>query len=664
MAKLKWGIIGAGRIARAFARGVAHSETGELIAIGSRGQKSADKFGDEFGLQKRHVGYESLLADPEVEAVYIATPHPMHAEWAIKAAEAKKHILCEKPIGLNHAETMAIVEAAYRNDVFLMEAFMYRCHPQIARLIDLIRDRAIGEVKLIQATFGFQSRFDPEARLFKNALGGGGTLDVGCYAMSMSRLVAGAAQGKDFADPTEVRAVGHLGETGVDEYTVASAKFPGEIVAQLATAVTLQEDNVVRVFGTGGNILIPTPWIPNREGGSATIVVHRHGQEAEEITIESPGWLYGLEADMVGRNIARRQATPPAMTWDDTLGNMKGLDMWREAIGLTYDAEKFDAPHPPVARRPPAARADNVMKYGEVAGVGKRVSRLVMGCDNQRTMAHASVMFDDYFERGGNCFDTSYIYGGGLQERLLGQWIRNRGIREQVVIIAKNAHTPECFPDRLRTQLIISLERMKTDYTDLLIAHRDNPEVPIAEFVDAFNAVKAEGLAHAFGGSNWSLARVQAFNENALARGLSPMAVVSNNFSLAQMMDPVWSGCIAASDPESRAWFEKTQMPLFAWSSQARGFFTDRAGRDKKTEPELVRCWYSEENFQRRDGAYELARKKGVPPITIALAYVLAQPFPTFPLIGPRQLSETRTSFEALSVDLTPEEVRWLNLEG
>ena len=135
MPQLNWGILSTGNIAKAFARGVAQSQSGQVVAVGSRRAESANSFGEAFGISRCHGSYEALLADSEVDAVYIATPHTFHAEWAIKAAEASKHILCEKPIGLNHAEAMAIVEAALEHDVFLMEAFMYRCHPQAARLI-------------------------------------------------------------------------------------------------------------------------------------------------------------------------------------------------------------------------------------------------------------------------------------------------------------------------------------------------------------------------------------------------------------------------------------------------------------------------------------------------------------------------------------------------
>src|SRR4051812_26289914 len=254
---LAWGIIGTGAIATTFANGLKHAKTGKLIAIGSRSQASADKFGDEFALDraKRFASYDALLADPNVQAVYVAPPHPFHAEWAIKAAEAKKHVLVEKPIGINAAEAMAIIEAATLNDVFLMEAFMYRCHPQTAKLVELIRSRMIGDVRVISATFSFHAGFNPDSRIFSNALAGGGILDVGCYPVSISRLIAGAAQGKDFADPIEVKGSGHLGQTGVDEWAIGTLKFAGDIVAQVATGVSVNQDNTLRVYGSEGRII-------------------------------------------------------------------------------------------------------------------------------------------------------------------------------------------------------------------------------------------------------------------------------------------------------------------------------------------------------------------------------------------------------------------------
>jgi predicted dehydrogenase len=337
---LNWGILGTGGIAKAFARGVAESQTGRLVAVGSRSQESAELFGSQFNVPRRHGNYESLLADPAVQAVYISTPHPHHKQWAIKSAEAGKHILCEKPIGVNAAEASAIIDAARKHDVFLMEAFMYRCHPQTPKLVELLRQKAIGEVRVIQATFGFSVPFDASSRVLSNDLAGGGILDVGCYPVSMARLVAGVVAGKDFAEPTELHAVGHLGVTGVDEYSAAVLKFPGDIIAQLSAGVQVEQENAVRIYGTQGHIHLPAPWAPARNGGMSKFFVHRTGQEIpQEVVIGPTPFLYSIEADLVAESIPRRQAAPPAMSWDDTLGNMRTLDWWRRAIGLKYRFE-------------------------------------------------------------------------------------------------------------------------------------------------------------------------------------------------------------------------------------------------------------------------------------------------------------------------------------
>jgi len=661
---LAWGIVGTGNIAATFAKALEHSKTGRLVAVGSRRLETAEKFAAGHGGVRPHGGYEALLADDEVQAVYISTPHPMHAEWAIKAAEAGKHILCEKPLAMNHPQAMAVVEAARENDVFLMEAFMYRCHPQTAKVVELIREGAVGEVRVIDATFSFHAGYNENSRLFDPSLGGGAILDVGCYTVSMARLVAGAACGCDFADPVKVTGCGHLGKTGVDEWAVAALEFPGGVVARLSTGVQVSQENVVRIYGSEGAIFIPSPWIVSREGGKSLIELHKRGGDVpERIEVKTDRWLYAIEADVVAANIEKRQAPSPAMSHEDSLGNMKTLDQWREALGLVYPVEKPEGLKKTVAGRPLRVRADAAMKYGRIPGVEKKVSRLLMGADNQRTLPHAVVMFDDFFERGGTAFDTAYVYGDGRNERLLGQWVKLRGVREDVVILDKGAHTPHCNPQDLTRQLFESLDRLQTDYVDIYMLHRDNPEVPVGEFVDVLNEHKAAGRIRAFGGSNWTPERIDAANRYAEEKGLSGFAALSNNFSLAEMIEPPWDGCISASDADTRQWLEQRQMPLVAWSSQARGFFTERSAPELTADPELVRCWYSEANFERKKRAMELAERKGVLAINIALAYVLCQPFPTFAIIGPRTLHETVTSLPALKIELTPEEIAWLNLE-
>ncbi|MDQ2733195.1 MAG: Gfo/Idh/MocA family oxidoreductase [Armatimonadota bacterium] len=339
---VRWGIIGPGAIAGWFAQGVEESTSGLLVAVGSRTQEKADRFGKEFNVPRCFVGYDALLADPDVDAVYVATPHPAHMEWVIKAAEAGKHILVEKPIGMNLSEAERMIEAARTHDVFLMEAFMYRCHPLAATLAELIREGAVGDVRLIHSHFGYHSQPSPTSRAFAMELGGGGILDVGCYPASMSRLLAGAAVGKPFDEPEEVKACGHLGSMGADEWAVASVKFGSGICAQLSCAVRVEtmKDSMLRVFGSKGMLEVADPWQASRFNRNPTVIrIRRSGEsEPEEILLEAPRMLYTYEVDTVGENIPNRQA--PAMTWDDTLGNMRLLDRWRAEVGLVYDMEK------------------------------------------------------------------------------------------------------------------------------------------------------------------------------------------------------------------------------------------------------------------------------------------------------------------------------------
>jgi predicted dehydrogenase len=216
-----------------------------------------------------------------------------------------------------------------------MEAFMYRCHPQTKRLCELVASGAIGEVRMIQATFSFQSEWNPESRLLNKPLGGGGILDVGCYCASMARMVAGAASGQPFAEPTELKAVGRVGETGVDEWTAAVLRFPGDIVAQLSCGVQLSQENVVRIYGSAGNILVPSPWFCGQDEAGANIVLRR-GNETERISFADHRGLYAMEADTAAESIANGalEAYPPAMTWDDSVGNMRVLDRWRKELGV------------------------------------------------------------------------------------------------------------------------------------------------------------------------------------------------------------------------------------------------------------------------------------------------------------------------------------------
>jgi predicted dehydrogenase len=326
--KIRWGILSTGNIARTFASELSQSKTGRLEAVGSRTIASAKSFARRFRIKKAYGSYEELLGDPSVEAVYIAAPHPLHARWALAAAKAKKHILCEKPLAMNASEAQKMIRAAQVNRVFLMEAFMYRCHPQTEKVIRLIKTGVIGNVRMIQASFCLNRPFDPKHRLFNKALGGGGILDIGLYPVSFSRLVAGAACGKPFVEPLEIKAAGHIGKTGVDEWTVGILKFPGELFAEVRCATRVEGETAARVYGTKGYLTLLAPWHPN----SRILLQKGWKNKPREIRVKSDKGVYAWEADRVGKAIRDGRQECSAMSWQDSLGNMKTLDQWIQTI--------------------------------------------------------------------------------------------------------------------------------------------------------------------------------------------------------------------------------------------------------------------------------------------------------------------------------------------
>ncbi|TPJ41561.1 oxidoreductase [Mesorhizobium sp. B2-5-13] len=662
---IRWGILGPGGIAKAFAGGVAGSRTGKLVAIGAR-NPGKPGLAESFPGARILDGYDALLADPEIDAIYIAVPHPGHAQWAIRAAEAGKHVLCEKPLGLTAFEADAMMHAARKAGTFLGEAFMYRLHPQMLQLVDLIKSGVIGEIRMIKSSFGFaMPDFMPRHRLYANDLAGGGILDVGGYPVSMVRLIAGTAIGAPFAEPDKVAGTAHLGQSGVDEWASAVLHFPGAIVAEVSCSISLNQDNVLRIFGTKGRVEVPDFWFAggDRDVGPGRIDVIGADGAQETISVNEKRHVYSFEVDAAGEAIraGRQEFAWPGMGWADSLGTLRVLDRWRAAVGLEYEIEKASLRTNTISGRPLRPGGTAIGKR-TIPGLAKPASVVALGFEDFRTFSSGSILLDAFFEAGGNLFDTGYVYGGGYTETLLGQWLRNRSVRGQSVVIAKGAHSPLCYPDVIGKQLAQSLDRLQTDHVDIYFMHRDNPDVPVGEFVDAMDReVKAGRIRGPFGGSNWTMQRMDEAIAYAERTGKQKPGVLSNNFSLAEMLEPIWAGCVTSSTDDWKAWLTSRQMPNFAWSSQGRGFFTDRAGRDRLDSEELVRVWYSERNFGRRDRAIELAARLRKSPIHIALAYVLNQPFPSIPLIGPRTLGELDDSLRALDIALSPAELEWLD---
>lgn len=342
--QFNWGIIGTGGIAHTFARALKYSLTGVAAAVGSRGLEKARTFALEFDIPHAHGSYDDLLADPQVQGVYIALPHPLHHHWALRAIAAGKHILCEKPFALNFRQSAQMVAAAEAAGVMIMEAFMYRCHPQTAKLVELLRENVVGEVRSIVAAFSFKAPFDPASRLFAENLGGGGIMDVGCYPVSMSRLIAGASRGQNFANPLEVKGIARLGPTGVDHWAAACLRFPGDILAQIASGVEVQQENVVRIFGSEGSMFLPNPWVAGREKGDPGTIILQRGGVTRDVTVPGERTSFSYEADVFAQAIFDGSLKPayPAMSTDDTLGQMATLDRWRQSVGVSYTEEAAD----------------------------------------------------------------------------------------------------------------------------------------------------------------------------------------------------------------------------------------------------------------------------------------------------------------------------------
>jgi predicted dehydrogenase len=332
--RLQWGIVGTGGIAADFAEAVGGSSLCRVVSVAGSSPAKARAFADRWSLPAAAAGVPELLADPAVDAVYIASPHPFHEAQALACIAAGKAVLCEKPITLDAAAAARVIEAARAQRVFLMEAYMYRCHPLLRALVSRLSDGLIGDLRHVRADFGFRVPRDPRGRLFDLTLGGGGILDVGGYPVSFARLIAGLAVGTPFAEPVELRATGVIGPTGADELATALLTFPSGLTAQVTSAVYHDVGTTTVVYGEQGKIVLPDPWIPGsqRQGRESRFIVMREGAAPETVTVKTELATYAIEADLVAATLPAPEAAWPAMTWLDTLGNMRALDAWQAAL--------------------------------------------------------------------------------------------------------------------------------------------------------------------------------------------------------------------------------------------------------------------------------------------------------------------------------------------
>ncbi|MFC4811036.1 aldo/keto reductase [Paenibacillus sp. GCM10023250] len=305
------------------------------------------------------------------------------------------------------------------------------------------------------------------------------------------------------------------------------------------------------------------------------------------------------------------------------------------------------------------------MKRIEIAGIPQGVTQLIQGSMMLKTedMDYSGGLLDAYAAAGGNAIDTGHIYGVSSAQAI-GKWMEARGNRADIVVIGKGAHpyeqsrmTKTC----IQNDLIESLERLGTDYMDLYLLHRDDPNVHVGYILEGLNDQLAAGRCRAIGASNWSVARIREANAYAEKHGMTGFSCSSPNLGLARPIEPRWAGCVSTT-AEDEAWHEQSRLPILSWSSQSGGFFTDRCAPDKRGDADMVRVYYSDENWERKRRAGVLGEKYGVTANQIALAYVLNQPFPVAAIIGPQSPAELKDSVDALPIALSAEERAWLAL--
>ena len=318
------------------------------------------------------------------------------------------------------------------------------------------------------------------------------------------------------------------------------------------------------------------------------------------------------------------------------------------------------------------------MEYGQPQWTDKKVSRIVQGTImlHENHIEQDFELLDAVWAAGISTFDTAALYGNGTCERVLGRWMEERGVRDEAFVLGKSCHHNG---DRRRVtsydiaaDLADSHARQRAPYHDLHCLHRDDETVPVGPIVEALNEHLDAGRIRAFGGSNWSTARIAEANDYAASKGLQGFVASSPNFSLADEKEVPWEGCLSVSGPSKaadREWYTAQRMPLFTWSSLARGFFSGQLTRAnaesvrKSMDGSSITSYWHEDNWNRLDRVHELAAEKGVAVPLVALAWVLQNPgLDVYALVGARTPDEVKANAEVFDLELSPEEFDWLDL--
>lgn len=326
MSVFKWGILGTGKIARRFMQAAFYVPEAQVVAVGSRSQATANQFGAQFGVPKRYGSYDALLADPEVEIVYVATPHSLHAENTLAALQAGKHVLCEKPFTLNAAQAEQVIHAARASGKFVMEGMWTRCFPVVREIVRRLQAGELGEVRVVIADFGFRAPFDPASRLFAPELGGGALLDVGVYPVALAFMVLGA--------PKQTLSTATLGSTGVDELCSIVFTYENGAHALLSASLRADTPKQAHICGTNARITIPEPWWKPSEA-----YLIRTDGTTEHLLYPYEGDGLQFEIRHVHDCLRQRLTESPWMPLDETLAIMRVLDTLRAQWGVRYPGE-------------------------------------------------------------------------------------------------------------------------------------------------------------------------------------------------------------------------------------------------------------------------------------------------------------------------------------
>lgn len=325
--KIRWGILGTGAIAHKFAEGLSVLPDAQLVAVGSRSQSAADQFGDQYRVPHRHASYEALVNDPEVEVIYVSTPHPMHKDNTLLCLAAGKAVLCEKPFTINAQESEAVIRFARERGLFLMEAMWTRFLPAVVKARQLLAEGAIGEVRMVQADFGFRAEVDPKHRLLNPDLGGGALLDVGVYTVSLASMVFRQ-------QPAEITSQVYLGSTGVDELSGTVFRYPDGQIAVLSSALQVNTPHDAVIVGTKGSIRIHRPFWQT-DGMTLSL----NGQSDQVMNLPRRGNGYNYEAAEVMACLRAGKRESEVVPLDETRAIMQTLDHIRAQWGLKYPME-------------------------------------------------------------------------------------------------------------------------------------------------------------------------------------------------------------------------------------------------------------------------------------------------------------------------------------